>query len=708
MTRMRWDIVTGAALAVVLLTTGSTAVRGQQRPIFRASAELVEVDVVVRDAYGNPIRGLTAADFVVLDRGQPQAIETFEAIAPDPVPDPDALPPMPMEIHVDISSNTTERADRLVVIVLDDLHTYQGRSDTVQDIARNVVSELGPGSSMALIHTSGDNNVEVTENRAKLLAAISRFKGRRAVRRPIEACDPSLIMTDPEVRAPAQVGCDQQEFDANQRLYKSLEDAARMLGGSDRRRKAFVLVSENVAKDLSGIFQSSIARDTSMPDGMAYASGGGADAVAAAGAAPTAYHDNALLDMMEAMRRGNVSTYSIDPRGEVSPQDLALECFGPGAGGDYDPCLGGAGLPDWYSWVRQAQHGLEIMSQSSGGFAVVNTDDFTTGVEDIMTDLDNYYLLGFYTSDLDSKGYRRLEVQVRDHPELTLRYRRGYRLDGAEEPDEKSSPLARLAGGALPTNDIPMRLFAAAMPYSNKEARVAVAMEISVPRLALQSENERLLDDIEYGLYVIDLKGGKVKEQVGKGAKIVLRPLRAQEELPDEVTYEITSVLQLPPGEYQLRASATSEKLDLGGSVYLPYTVPDYSKYAMGITDLVLAYADGPHIPVANSEGRSRIPAANVLPFEPSLDRVFRSSDTLRLFFQVLQKEPEPAVATIQVLDADGGLLLGMDLPVDADERVKVEQILPLQRLGPGLYRLRVAVTGEAGFNEKMLAFVIR
>ena len=41
-------------------------------------------------------------------------------------------------------------------------------------------------------------------------------------------------------------------------------------------------------------------------------------------------------------------------------------------------------LIDWSSWVRKAQHGLENLSGETGGFAVVNTNDFTSGIEDIM------------------------------------------------------------------------------------------------------------------------------------------------------------------------------------------------------------------------------------------------------------------------------------------------------------------------------------
>jgi hypothetical protein len=74
----------------------------------------------------------------------------------------------------------------------------------------------------------------------------------------------------------------------------------------------------------------------------------------------------------------------------------------------------------------------------------------------------------------------------------------------------------------------------------------------------------------------------------------------------------------------------------------------------------------------------------------------------------VVQKDPKPATATIQVLTGSGALVLGMDLPVKAEERVKIDQVLPLENLVRGVYRLRVAASGDAGFTEKDLGFIVR
>jgi VWFA-related protein len=676
-----------------------------QQPVFRASTELVEVDVVVVDKSGLPVHGLTRADFIVTDRKKSQAIETFQEIRREAEPD---MPALPMSSRVDVSTNTSPQAGRLIVLVLDDLHTFRGRTDTVKTIAREIVTDLGPESSMALIQTGGDHNVEVTNDRSRLMDSIDKFAGRRPYRRPIEACDPQFIPINAD-GTPAGTGCDQMEFGQDLMFYGALQSAAKILGGTDRRRKAFVLVSENLAKDLSGLFQVGVPPSTPIDASAAYRSGDIA-ALASVPSQPADQHDNALLDMMEALRKGGVAVYSIDPRGEVSSQKLAEECA-PLWNGITDACLGGELLPDWNAWPRQAQHGLEAISDASGGFAVVNTNDFTSGIGRILNDLDNYYLLGFYTPDTKSTGYRPLEVQVKGRPDLTLRYRRGYQITAqasAAAAAKPKDPLGQLVEGALPKSDLPMRLHAIPMPYSSKEARVAVAMEISVPRNRLQSADQ-LLDQIQFGLFAVDLKGAKVRERAGWGARIALRPRPGLKDVPDVVTYEIVSNLQLPFGQYQLRASAHSDKLDAGGSVYLSLDVPDFSKAPIALTDLLVAYADGPHVPIAHSYAPMVVvQTANPLPFDPTLDRVFSAADTLRLYARVLQQTPAAATVTVAALAPDGRVMLTLNRTIAAHDNVPVDLKLPLGQLGPGAYRLQVTASDGRQTAQREIAITIK
>ena len=223
---------------------------GQRGQTFRTGTDLVEVDVVVRDKDGPPVRGLRPEDFTLLDRGKPVALTAFEEVARGSA---ELLPSrFPPTMRVDVATNTAPAASRLVAIVLDDLHTYRNRTDTVKEISRDVVAKLGQHSSMAVVFTSGDDGVEVM--------------GRE-------------------------------------------------------RRKAFVLISEGIAKDLWGLFD--VMQERPPP-----IIGSADDVVIRPGmAAPTPMHDHTLLDMMEAMRRSNVATYAIDPRGLIESHELLRECF---------------------------------------------------------------------------------------------------------------------------------------------------------------------------------------------------------------------------------------------------------------------------------------------------------------------------------------------------------------------------------------------
>ncbi len=744
------------AFAAVVASVGTTAQQPPQRPpVFRSATELVEIDVVVVDQAGQKVHGLTRDDFVLNDRNKPQLIETFTEVQRE-VERATELPPLPAETRVDVATNTSAKAGRLIVLVLDDLHVWKGRADTVKDIARKIVRDLGPESSMALIQTGGEHGVEVTDDRSRLLTAVERFQGRRPTRRPLEVCEPIGKPRDVETATASNFdpGCEIQDLNANRGLTRALEDAARILGAGDKRRKAFILVSENIAKDISGLFDGGEQIST-MPTHDVWV--------------PAPAYEYQLLNTMNAMRRANVATYSIDPRGLITPQKLAEECFPPprGARGiGPDPCTGDEASirdesgevsgavrspTDWNAWVRKAQHGLEIMSEETGGFAVVNTDDFTSGISKIISDLDNYYLLGFYPADMKSKGYRQIDVELKGRPDLTLRYRRGYQLEGAPPPPKETDELSRLIGGALPTNDLPLRLHAIPMPGSDapspgRDAKVVVALELTVPTQSMKvADTDKLLDDIRYGLYAIDLKGAKVRERTGSGAKVALRPRAGLAVVPDKVTYEIISELMLAPGQYQLRASATSDKLAAGGSVYLSFDVPDFSKADLLLTDLVLAYADGPHVPIArdvpkkvtapattsartmttpsNAEaGLGRppgaapevLPAAQVreplpvLPFDPTLDRVFTARDTLRLFFKAVQLTPQALTATISALTPDGTVALTFERSLSAGRQSSLDISLPLSQLPPGAYRLQVKVSDGAMSDTREIGFVVK
>jgi hypothetical protein len=177
------------ALGVALASTVLPA--RQQRPTFRADIELVQLDVVVLDADGRPVRGLSKDDFTLIDAGVPRPVETIAEFTHVRPPETG----LPAHLPHDVADNRDAATDRLVMIVLDDLH-FRERTEEVRGMVRRVVTELGAGASIGLVTTSGTFGVEVSEDRAHVIREVDAFFDRfdfgRGARGPVTVDTASL------------------------------------------------------------------------------------------------------------------------------------------------------------------------------------------------------------------------------------------------------------------------------------------------------------------------------------------------------------------------------------------------------------------------------------------------------------------------------------------------------------------------------------
>jgi VWFA-related protein len=685
------------AAAAALATAVVAAQQQDAQPVFRARTDLVSVYVVAVDANDQPVHGLKKEDFTVSDRNKPQAIDVFDEVEHDSTPSTPAFT-FPASLRRDVATNNVSLDDRLVVIVADDLHIYKDRADRSKDILRMLVDKLGPKTPMALLFTSGNHSIPVTEDRSLVLNAVDTLKGRRGVRRPAEANDkqmPGMGNIDPtnlDGRRAALATSNSsslQDFFDNMSYYKTLQDASRMLAADDGRRKTFVVVSEGIGKDLSWLPEmrapSEYEENPSNTPGFT---------------PKTGYHDYAVLDMMTAMRRSNVATYAIDPRGKVTVDNLMKECSPHmGAFGDSDPCS--TGLTHMNSILRQAQQGLEITADVSGGFAVTDSDDFEGGVDRIVSDLDNYYLLGFYPKDTTGKGFRGLMVTV-DQPGVLLRFRQGYEVGAPPPAPKTNNPLTALAIGMAPKRDLPLRITASAFPDPNsKMARVATTIEVTTPRRDLEDANGRISDSLKYLLLVADVKNGKPVKQLTNTASVASAPLG--ESAPAGITYQMPMGVVLPPGRYQLRASASSTKLSRSGSVFLDLEVPDFGKESVTLSGIEVGYADGPRVTQAKPPG-----AMQIIPFDPSLDREFHANDTVRVFFEVARKSPNTTKTTVELVDYQDHVVTTITPQVNGTNIGQVDMKLPLKDMKPGAYRVRATATSGGTTATREVGIVVR
>jgi VWFA-related protein len=683
-----------AVLAIALIAIATVSAQQSQTPTFRTRTELVQVDVVVVDAQGNHVRGLRPEDFELFDRGKVQKVAAFDEVSHARDEDAIDFSATPAGWRLDVASNEGMQASRLVVLVIDDLHIYRRRTERVRELAREIITTLGPDATMALLFTSGKHSTQVTTDRSRLLAALETFSGRKAVPRPHAAVDSQRVSVaeDPDLQQPLTSGGGQlstslQEFFENMYLFKTLQDASRMIGVGETRRKAFVLISEGIGLDMAGLFET-------------------VGVTPCEATCPTCFchHHIALRNMMEAMWRSSVATYILDPRGNVTTRGLAQETF-PGDDEDFFR---------WNNSIRQAQDGLSLMARASGGFAITDSNDFASGLRRIVSDLDHYYLLGFYPEDTKGKGFRRLEVKVRGRSDLTLRFRRGYQAIDAEKEQKpkNANPLVALSEGVLPNSDLPMTVAAIPLAASGQLTRLVLALEVTAPVAALREQDGRLRDDLKFHVLAAELEKNKVSSVGGLEGRVTLSPVPTAGAPPADVTYQVMDAIELKPGRYQLRVSATSRKLAKGGSVYLDVDVPDLKARGETIGGFTIGVVPA-RVPVVDlaeagkgMASRIRRPRPQALPFAPTLERTFAPGDSLRVYAvlpQNAERRPPtgdqvPRKVTIEVVDASGTAVFTQAVDSNAG-RVDAAFTLP-SGLARGAYLLRLLASDGAVKHE--------
>ena len=119
-----------------------------------------------------------------------------------------------------------------------------------------------------------------------------------------------------------------------------------------------------------------------------------------------------MSELTRAANRANATIYTIDPRGLVGGPDLNQR----------------VDTVEWQNYVTRAQDSLRVLAENTGGFAVVNRNDFGPALKRINNETSDYYMLGYSSTNLDpTKRRRRIEIKAK-RPGLTVYHRGEYVL----------------------------------------------------------------------------------------------------------------------------------------------------------------------------------------------------------------------------------------------------------------------------------------
>jgi VWFA-related protein len=467
-------VLIGAALAACALAAlagqSATPPQQEQRPVFRGSAVFVNVDVYPRRD-GRVIEGLTKDDFEVLEDGKPQPVEKFEFVRVAPFT-PDAAKRDPNTVAESLRL-ATDPHNRVFIIFLDRYNVSLFGSHYSRELLVTFLNRtIGPDDLFAVMTPDVPVERLTFARRTDTIAGeLEKFWDWGEDDRLTE-----MPMTDDEQRA---VRC--QPYGPSlsalrrERAATTLDRLMARMGALRDARTNVVFVSEGWQRRAALPPDRATAPRPTLPRvGTTLGSG-----TLTTGSDPYGNPDrNAcelwkdqlaridyerrFRDLLDQAQRANVAFYPVDVGGLKVGLPTAK-----------NPEMR---IDDLNSRLDT----LRTLGNETGGFAIVNTNDLTSGVTKISDDLSAFYLLGYYSTNTATDGrFRRIEVRVKA-PDVKVSARRGYTAPTPEMLKAEAAAAAKPARVRTPADDARERLGRIRMEARLHTAAVASSSGLDV------------------------------------------------------------------------------------------------------------------------------------------------------------------------------------------------------------------------------------
>jgi VWFA-related protein len=658
------------AAPLAVAASGVLIAQTQAPPVFRAAAELVEVIVRVTDRDGRFIPDLTQTDFALDEEGRAQTIVAFNRVdlpRPPVAVAGTARPVLDAPVMSAVATNAQVEDARLFVLILDDVLTAPQFTIPVRRVAREFVERfVGPSDLVAAFATGGHGvqTQEFTTDKTRVLRTIDRFLGRRCRVAP-GALGPNTV---PELEA-------EKVYDVRV-ATDVIQSVARHLSQARGRRVSVLWISEGIDYNVQNPTITGTISFMRPP-------GGEPDPGTVLWA---------MRNAVDMLRRANVTLYAIDPRHLYPIVDSPEE--------ERDNPLCRA--PNTLE-VQRSIDVLRHFSAETGGFPVINSNDYTRQFDRILDENSQYYVLGYQPNRLGRDGeIRRIRVRV-TRPGLeraVVSARSSYQVSSPEAPPPAppgtGPAVAAALTSSLPTSGLPLRVQAVPRRGIHGRGLVHVIVEAAGTDLQFAEKDGRFIERIEFGLLTADrlARQGNV-QPVAMDLSLTARQVAQIR----HTGIRWLTTLDLEPGHYSLRVGGHAVGSKRTGAIFLDIDVPKYEDDDLRIDGMALTSRAAP---LTATSGAS--PMALGLPGPPTTARTFVKGDVITVGAEIgvrrnFTRGFVQLVVHTQTADKDATPLLTRT--IEFADRAAADQprafAVDTSALGAGQYLLRLVVRDADG-----------
>ncbi len=660
---------------------------------FKSEANLVVIDVGVKDKSGKVIPGLKKEDFTLMEDGKAQQISVFEFQQLDSDEPPPAVPavkPVPGAKPEDkpVEKTTLPSGkpkplirfqDRRLVAMLFDFSTMGIPEQTrAQQSALQFIKEQLKPADIVEILTAGTGPLKVeqdfTDDRDRLVEVIKAFPIGNASE--LAAAGGSGDDTAGDDTGAAFVA-DETEFNIfnNDRKLATLESAAKLLAAFPEK-KALIYFS-------AGIEQSG--------------------------------HDNQaqLESAVNAAKRANVAFYPIDARGLVASAPAGDASS---AGGRGSSAFQGGNVTSRGNSRNNSQETLSTLAYDTGGKLFVDDNDLAVGMQKARDDISSYYILGYYSTNgkMDGK-YRRVTVKMNNNLQAKLDYKSGYFGDKVFKKfssDDKENQLEQALMLGDPLTDLSLSGEVGFFRLARDRYYVPFSVKVPGAEIALAKSKGNSQTELEFIGQLRD-SHSKLVGVVRDGIKIKLAEQTAAQLASRPIAYD--TGFTVPPGTYVLKFLARENETGKMGTYEHKFVIPDLAPdkpAELKISSVIWSNQRQPIAQAIASVEKKKVLEADPLVQDgqrliPSITHVFRKDQNLYVYLEVydpgLGTDQKPSVAATLTFYR-GKTRSFESQPVRLDtflakrgQTLPVQFQAPLAQLASGRYTCQINLIDEAG-----------
>lgn len=647
------------------------------QPVFRTGINFVRVDVIVSDKNGNPVGDLKPEDFEVVEQGKAQSIETFKLVSLDGgLMSATKEPPREIRTDDDEASEAARDDVRLFAFFLDDYHVrLENSMQAREQLARFVQTQLGPTDMIGVMYPlEATASVRMTRNHDAVMRGLQQFKGRKYDYAPRNEFEERYAYYPTET----------VEKIRNQVSWSAIKSLIVHMGGLKEGRKALILVSEGYNAMLPPQMRDANATIPGSGNSAAGDPFAGMNNPNEDRAAFSAGMDmeSDLRDLYDTANKNNVAIYAVDPRG------LATGEFG------IDQNIIASTDRQYFNSSMET---LRTLAINTDGRAIVNRNDLTMGMKQIVRDNSAYYLLGYNSTFTATDGkFHDIRVRVK-RPGVQVRARKGYWAFTADDakraleppkPDAPKPVQTALAAVAAPVSASRLvRTWIGTERGSSGKTKVTLVWE----PIARAPGSAARPSDVPARMSVIAVAPDGSPYYRGKTPAAPAPPATTTQ--GGVVSFEAA------PGKVQLRLSVESADADVLDTETREIAVPDLTApdAAMATPGVFRART------VRELQQLKTDPKA-----VPTATREFSRSD--RVFVRVTTYGTGAAAPTVsaRLLNRAGQSIA--DLPVSetgAADATARDVDLALATLAPGEYVVELTTAGPTEPRKEMIGFRI-